>query len=120
MLSNSLAPFGGMVAEPIVQAILRFVLDRSFKRHLRKKTNIDKERAKLEEEKPRDPIVGKEDPDRDAEFIDQDKAPEDYEGGDDHEDAGFDEEGAKDPNTLGAHGDVEEVDPDECETKKVF
>ena len=39
MISNSLAPHGKTFAEPIVTALLRWVLDRCFKRHLRKISN---------------------------------------------------------------------------------
>jgi len=47
MVSNSVAPFAGKVFEPLIVAILRW-LDRDFKKHLRKKTNV--EEAKMEEE----------------------------------------------------------------------
>ena len=46
VLSNSIAPHIGKLAEPFVQKTLRFVLDRCFKKHLRKKTNIEEEQAK--------------------------------------------------------------------------
>jgi len=42
MISNSLAPHGKTFTEPIVTALLRWILDRCFKRHLRKISNLDK------------------------------------------------------------------------------
>lgn len=41
MISNSLAPHGKTFAEPIVTALLRWVLDRCFKRHLLKLNNLE-------------------------------------------------------------------------------
>ena len=48
MISNSIAPFFGELAQPIVVSILRY-LSRSMKLHLLKKTNVLEERAKLAE-----------------------------------------------------------------------
>ena len=48
MISNSIAPFFGELAQPFVVAILRY-LSRSMKLHLLKKTNVLEERAKLAE-----------------------------------------------------------------------
>jgi hypothetical protein len=45
MISNSVAPHAGKAAEPFVQKILlRWLLDRCCKKHLRKKTNIEGEK----------------------------------------------------------------------------
>ena len=54
MISNSLAPMGAPISEPLVKKILRFVLDRCFKCHLRKINNLDKkpEEGKKEEATP--------------------------------------------------------------------
>ena len=42
MISNSVAPHAGKAAEPFVQKILlRYVLDRCCKKHLRKKSNLE-------------------------------------------------------------------------------
>ena len=41
MISNSLAPHGKTFAEPIVTALLRCILDRCFKKHLRKINNLE-------------------------------------------------------------------------------
>jgi|TARA_B110000285_G_scaffold231115_1_gene299020 hypothetical protein len=50
MISNSVAPHAGKAAEPFVQKIiLRYVLDRCCKKHLRKKANLEES---FEEEKP--------------------------------------------------------------------
>ena len=46
MISNSISPHIGKATEPFVQKILRFILDRCFKKHLRKKTYIEEEMAK--------------------------------------------------------------------------
>jgi hypothetical protein len=46
MVSNSIAPYASKLFEPILVPILRFVLDRCFKMHLRKKTNIEEEMKK--------------------------------------------------------------------------
>jgi len=48
MISNSIAPFFGELAQPFVVATLRY-LSRSMKLHLLKKTNVLEERAKLAE-----------------------------------------------------------------------
>lgn len=46
MISNSISPNIGLIVEPFVQKlIIRYVLDRCFKKHLRKKTNIEEEEA---------------------------------------------------------------------------
>lgn len=39
MVSNSIAPHSKIIMEPFIQGIMRYVLDRCFKRHLRKKSN---------------------------------------------------------------------------------
>jgi hypothetical protein len=49
MVSNSIAPFGAKLFEPILVPVLRWVLDRCFKKHLKKKTNIDEAIKKMEE-----------------------------------------------------------------------
>lgn len=46
MVSNSIAPYASKLFEPILVPILRFALDRCFKKHLRKKTNIEEEMKK--------------------------------------------------------------------------
>ena len=47
MVSNSIAPMCAKIAEPFVQRLLiRYVLDRCFKKHLRKKTNIEEAEKK--------------------------------------------------------------------------
>jgi hypothetical protein len=46
MVSNSIAPYASKLFEPILVPILRWVLDRCFKRHLRKKTNIEDDMKK--------------------------------------------------------------------------
>ena len=43
MIANSVAPHAGKAAEPFVQKILlRYILDRCCKKHLRKKSNVEK------------------------------------------------------------------------------
>jgi len=50
MISNSVAPHAGKAAEPFVQKlILRYVLDRCCKKHLRKKSNLEGEEAQKED-----------------------------------------------------------------------
>jgi len=49
MISNSLAPHGKTFSEPIVTALLRWVLDRCFKRHLLKLNNLEKPPAEKQE-----------------------------------------------------------------------
>jgi len=46
MISNSIAPFFSKLFEPILVPILRFVLDRCFKKHLLKRTNIEESMKK--------------------------------------------------------------------------
>lgn len=59
MVSNSIAPFGAKLFEPVLVPVLRWVLDRCFKKHLRKKTNIEEEIKKMEEQHKRDVKAGK-------------------------------------------------------------
>jgi hypothetical protein len=94
MVSNSISPFVGRIAHPFVQPLLRFILDRNFKKHLLRKTNIEEELAKLERESGKKPkIIGRTDPE------------EDKEGG---------VESTPNPQ------EVSEVGVDECETKQMF
>ena len=51
MVSNSIAPFAGKVFQPLIMASLRCVLDRDFKKHLRKRTNIEEEKIAAEKKK---------------------------------------------------------------------
>jgi hypothetical protein len=44
MVSNSIAPWASKLADPLVASILRY-LDRGFKKHLKKKTNLLEEAA---------------------------------------------------------------------------
>jgi hypothetical protein len=44
MVSNSIAPWASKLADPLVASILRY-LDRGFKKHLKKKTNLREEAA---------------------------------------------------------------------------
>ena len=46
MVSNSIAPYFSKLFEPILVPILRWVLDRNFKKHLRKRTNIEESMKK--------------------------------------------------------------------------
>jgi hypothetical protein len=48
VLSNSISPFFGKLFEPFIQKTVRYILDRGFKKHLRKKTNIEEEQAKAQ------------------------------------------------------------------------
>jgi hypothetical protein len=64
MISNSLAPHGKTFSEPIVKALLRWILDRCFKRHLRKISNLDKPPAEKKEDEKKE------------ESVEMDKAPE--------------------------------------------
>jgi hypothetical protein len=41
MISNSISPMVGPALEPFIKKILRFVLDRCFKKHLRKINNLE-------------------------------------------------------------------------------
>lgn len=50
MISNSVAPYASKLFEPILVPILRFVLDRCFKMHLRKKTNIEEAMKKAHQQ----------------------------------------------------------------------
>mmetsp|Transcript_38811 Transcript_38811/g.58992 ORF Transcript_38811/g.58992 Transcript_38811/m.58992 type:complete len:129 (+) Transcript_38811:1043-1429(+) len=50
MISNSIAPHIGKMLEPFIQKILRYLLDRCCKKHLRKKTNIEEELGIVKEE----------------------------------------------------------------------
>jgi hypothetical protein len=73
-------------------------LDRDFKRHLRKLTNIQEARAEIEKAEGREKRIGKEDPDNDSP---QEESPDQYQGGEDLV-------------------EPEEVDPDEVESKLIF
>jgi hypothetical protein len=68
MISNSICPMIGPATEPVVKKILRFILDRWFKFHLRKINNLEK--------KPEDAKAGGEE--EQAEQLDK----EENEGGD--------------------------------------
>lgn len=59
MVSNSIAPFFAKLFEPILVPVLRWVLDRCFKKHLRKKTNVEEEIKKMEEQHKADVKAGK-------------------------------------------------------------
>lgn len=59
MVSNSIAPFAAKLFEPILVPVLRWVLDRCFKKHLKKKTNIEEEIKKMEEQHKADVKAGK-------------------------------------------------------------
>lgn len=59
MVSNSIAPFFGKLFEPILVPVLRCFLDRGMKKHLRKKTNIEKEIKQMEEQHKADVKSGK-------------------------------------------------------------
>lgn len=48
VLSNSIAPHFAKGFEPFIQKTLRYILDRCCKKHLRKKTNVEEEKAKAE------------------------------------------------------------------------
>jgi hypothetical protein len=48
MVSNSIAPFFSKLFKIILQPVLRWVLDRNFERHLRKKTNIEEKIKKAQ------------------------------------------------------------------------
>ena len=45
MLSNTYGPFIGKLLEPVIAKVLAHILDRCFKKHLKKKTNIEEEKA---------------------------------------------------------------------------
>lgn len=59
MVSNSIAPFAAKLFEPILVPLLRWALDRCFKKHLRKKTNIEEEIKAMEEKHKADVKAGK-------------------------------------------------------------
>ena len=59
MVSNSLAPFFAKLFEPILVPVLRWFLDRSCKKHLRKKTNVEEEIKKMEDQHKADVKAGK-------------------------------------------------------------
>ena len=46
MVTNSTSPFFGKLFEPLVMGLLRCILDRNMKKHLRKLTNWEEEKAK--------------------------------------------------------------------------
>jgi len=55
MISNSIAPHMKIIAEPFVQRLaLRWFLDRCFKKHLRKKANMEGEQTQKDGEKEDD------------------------------------------------------------------
>jgi len=117
MISNSIAPMVAPGVEPLVKKLLRHILDRCFKKHLRKINNLEnppaEEGKEVKDEKPQD-----EEP---AEDLDKDPAPADEEQppADEEQPPAEDEQDAQ--NEGGADGEEEKKEEeipgeDECET----